>query len=191
MFMELNDLGYYNEAPLGISYEQSLSEFALGNTAMAVNGDWYLPALDEYEPDFEYGMFPVPAPEGYQTTVPVGGDYCNVISVDTEHPEECKKFLEFLATQEAYEMVPSLIGAVSLLSNIDSNIKECVKDVMVPASNIASYSFTNLEWVPGIQEGFQKGYQELFAGTKTIEEMLADVDAIAVTNIASFKEGED
>lgn len=190
MFMELNEKGYVNEAPLGISYEQSQSAFAAGDTVMAVNGDWYLAQLDAYEPSFEVGMFPVPAPEGYQTTIPVGGDLCNVISADTDHPEAAKKLLEFLATQEAYDLVSLYNSSISLLSNVETNVHEEIINNMIPASNTASYSFTNLEWVPGIQEAFQKGYQELYAGTKTIEEMLRDVDKVAETNIKAFKEGE-
>lgn len=188
MFMELGELGYINEAPLGISYEQSQAAFAAGEVAMAVNGDWYLADIGGYEPAFEMGMFPVPAPEGYQTTVPVGGDYCNVISATTEHEEACKRFLDFFATQEAYEMISVYNSSTPLLSNVTTDIHPAVSEGMIEAVNTASYSFTNLEWVPGIQEAFQKGYQELYAGTTTIEKMLADVDAVAVTNIEAFNE---
>ena len=188
MFMDIDARGYFNETPLGVSYDQAVASFVNQETAMSAGVDSFLTLTLTKDPDFEVGMYPVPAPAGFQTTVPVGGNYCNVIYAKTKNADAAKSLLDYFSTQEAYDQVTVFRTSISLLSNIEVDVHPEIINNMVPAINKSSYSFTNLEWVPGIQEGFQKGYQELFAGVKTIEQMLSDVDKIAETNIANFKE---
>ena len=186
MFMDLEARGYYNPTPLGVTLEQTEDMIANGEIAMCVQGDWAFPALLSKNSNLDLGMFPVPAPAGYTTTVPLGGAYCMSGSSKTQYPDEVKIVLDYMASQEAYDLSDSLKNGISPLSNIKTDPHPAVLEMLVHAEK-ASYPFTNLVWVPGIQEAFQKGYQELLAGIKDIPTMLKEVDEIAVRNIASFK----
>ena len=61
-------------------------QFVSGRAAMMIGGSWLLPQLDEH-PDLNYGVVPVPIPEGKEpVNVPTGGELW-VISVDRQQGE--------------------------------------------------------------------------------------------------------
>lgn len=90
----------YSKSPLNTDFNTQVSDFASGETAMMIGGSWSQPAMDEVDPNMDLGMFPIPMGEDaaandkfYASSAPFWSINNESASVD-----ECKKFLEWLAT---------------------------------------------------------------------------------------------
>ena len=130
MFMELDEKGYYPPSPLGVTYEQVQDLMVNDKIAMTIQGSWEVNELLQKKADMDVGMFPLPAPEGYTTTVPVGADLCNVISSTTKNREAALKFLDYMGSQEAYDISATLNSNISPLSNIKTNLPPAVQEML-------------------------------------------------------------
>jgi len=178
MFMDLENSGYFEDNPLGVTVEQAHALFENGDALMVVDGTWSIPYFTNEDALNAYGFFAMPAPEGYQTTVPVaGGGSCLQAYVNTEHPDEVKMVFDFMASEEMVKAI-AVGSRLSTFKSIEIELPENYAEI-IPAMLEASYPFTNITWAKGIQEALQKGYQELLGGTNTIENMLKEVDVVA------------
>lgn len=185
MFVELNEMGYFEGNILGVEREQAMAMFINGDALMMVDGTWTIPDLSTTEnADTAYGFIAMPAPEGYTTTVPVAGGKSFCGYKNTKYPEEVKKVIDFLASKEMLEAFSKIYSSESTFKGIDSTMRENFAEI-IPAIENASYPFTNTTWVKGIQELLQKGSQEVISG-KPIEDMLKEVDEGALERIEEF-----
>lgn len=101
-FQAVADLGeYVPEDNQALVYYDSQQIFLLGEAGMWLGGSWDIAFFEGEEPDFEWSVFAVPAPEGqeeeYVTFHPDAGVGINA---GTEHPEEARIFLEWISTPE-------------------------------------------------------------------------------------------
>ncbi len=179
MFMELENNGYFEDNPLGVAVEQAQGLVENGDALMIVDGTWSIPYFTNPDAESEYGFFAMPAPEGYATTVPVaGGGSCLQAYVNTEYPDEVKMVFDFMASEEMVKAI-AVGSRLSTFKSIEIKLPENYAEIIPDMLN-ASYPFTNITWAKGIQEALQKGYQELLGGTNTIENMLKEVDEVAI-----------
>ena len=80
--------------------------FGLGQAAMLMDGSWDCGTLnnkDEY-PDLELGFMAFPAPEGCEPGLCLHADMGIAGNAASEHPEEVKAFLEWLASPEGAQI---------------------------------------------------------------------------------------
>ncbi|MBJ2119505.1 extracellular solute-binding protein [Arthrobacter sp. MSA 4-2] len=85
-------------------YNAGNAAFGAGEAAMYLQGSYAIPAIRAANPDANIGSFPYPASNDPAETVVVSGvDVGISIGRDTEHPEEARKFTEFLLSQEVVE----------------------------------------------------------------------------------------
>ncbi|MQA86314.1 MAG: extracellular solute-binding protein [Streptosporangiales bacterium] len=68
-------------------------QFIAGNAAMMVNGPWALAELKEQK-DVEYGVVPIPAPDGGKATVPLGGEVWVIPATDDEQQQKAWQVLQ-------------------------------------------------------------------------------------------------
>lgn len=109
--------------PVATGYEDGTAAFARGESAMLLLGNYAVPQIRSFEPDFTIGSFALPATNDPAQTVLVSGvDVVITAGADTEHPEEVRRFVEFLMQPEVVQdyaeeqtAVPTLEG----LSNDD------------------------------------------------------------------------
>jgi len=190
MFMELNDKGYYGADPLGITIEQAEQMMVKGDAAMTVNGSWTVAELQLIDPQYPAGMFPVPAPVGYQTTIPVGQGSCYGIYYKSKNLAETKKLLKFLTEESVYNSFSKYSVALSPSKKIKTDTPAAITDKMAPAMEKASYQFTNQTWAPGIQDAWQKNFQALLSKTVSIDAVIKEMDEVAVKCVQRFKESK-
>jgi multiple sugar transport system substrate-binding protein len=92
----VND-GSVSKSVVTFAIPDARDQFISGRAAMMIGGSWLLPQLDEH-PDLDYGVVPVPVPEGKTRGVPTGGELW-VISA-TANKENAKAFLECVSSPE-------------------------------------------------------------------------------------------
>jgi len=82
---------------IGISYDEQVSEFASGKSAMMQQGVWTIESIRKITPGIQLGMFAIPlSDDPSETRLPVGVPGYYVLNGKSEHLEESKKFLEWL-----------------------------------------------------------------------------------------------
>lgn len=172
--------GCLTQDMLGLSYDQALDEFATGKAAMWESGPWAVNTILEKNPDMELGMFPIPGLKEGPGWLVGGPGSALAVNAKTEHPEEVKAILDFTATPEAQQALIKDNAGSSFLTGVDVDLGEIYADCAdaFKAGNV--YAPWTAAWISGnpIVEGYGKSLQEVLAGTKTIEQALADADEI-------------
>ncbi len=89
--------------------------FMISKEAMRVDGNWLISQLDAFAPKgFEYGIAPIPYPEGGEKNSTWAGGWSLVIPKGAKHPKEAAKFLVWMVThgEEIYAEKTSHFAAL-------------------------------------------------------------------------------
>ena len=92
---------YLPEGQEALVYYDSQQLFLLEEAAMWLGGSWDISFFESEEPEFEWSVFAVPAPAGQDEHVTFHADAGMGINAASEHKEEAKLFLSWLASDEA------------------------------------------------------------------------------------------
>jgi raffinose/stachyose/melibiose transport system substrate-binding protein len=104
-FQGVADLApYLPEGQSALTYYDSQQLFLLGDAAMWLGGSWDIPFFELEAPDFEWSVFPVPAPAGQPEHVTFHLDAGMGLNAASSHKEEARLFLEWMTTSEFAEM---------------------------------------------------------------------------------------
>lgn len=101
-FQAVADLGpFVPEGQEALTYYDSQQLFLQGQAAMWLGGSWDIPFFESEKPDFEWGVFGIPAPEGQtKRYVTFHLDAGMGINKASPNKEAAKKFLEWMTTPE-------------------------------------------------------------------------------------------
>lgn len=120
----------------GALYADAIAAFASGQALMLPQGTWAATAINQQEPEFSYGMFTFPGDkEGGDYTIGAA-DLALSISSDTKHPEESKKFLEYLSRPEVIQKYYDVDGSPTSVKGVNTEGK------FVETSGVTQYAFT-------------------------------------------------
>ncbi|QAY68103.1 ABC transporter substrate-binding protein [Paenibacillus protaetiae] len=98
---QLKLLDFGEKDMFGKGYNDGNAAFAKGEAAMYIQGVWAIPEIQKANPDVKLGVFPFPATNDEASNKVISGvDTLLTISKDTKHPEEAKKFIDFLLQPE-------------------------------------------------------------------------------------------
>ncbi len=165
---------------LGYSYEQTLEEFATGGAAMWESGPWSVGELLRVNPELELGMFPIPGVRVGSGWLVGGPGSALAINADSPNQEAALRMLAATATPQAQRALladnvgePYLEGVPSEFGPIYAGCQEAFAQELVYAPWTAAWTFGN-----PIVEAYGKALQEVLAGTKTVEQALAEADAV-------------
>lgn len=105
-FMAVDDVApYLPEGQEALAYYDSQQLFLFSEAAMWFGGSWDISFFESEEPDFEWGVFAVPAPEGMDEYVTFHMDAGMGLNAASENQEAAKVFLEWLTTDSAAEVI--------------------------------------------------------------------------------------
>lgn len=100
-FQAVADLApYLPEGQEALTYYDSQQLFLLGDAAMWLGGSWDIPFFESEQPEFEWSVFAVPAPEGQPQFVTFHLDAGMGINAASDNKEAAKLFLEWMTTPE-------------------------------------------------------------------------------------------
>jgi raffinose/stachyose/melibiose transport system substrate-binding protein len=99
---ELELYQYTQPNPAGFGYQEGTVAFANGESAMLLLGSYAIPQIRSFEPDFTVGSFALPATDDPADTRLVSGvDVLVTAGANGAHPEESRRFIEFLMEPDA------------------------------------------------------------------------------------------
>jgi raffinose/stachyose/melibiose transport system substrate-binding protein len=87
---------YAQDGYRGRTYDDGNAAFAAGESAMLLQGVWALAPIKDNNPDIDAGVFPYPTDDPDERLLVSGVDVTITIGRDTPHPEEARRFVEFL-----------------------------------------------------------------------------------------------
>ncbi|MNH89932.1 Multiple sugar-binding protein precursor [compost metagenome] len=112
----------------GKGYNDANVAFAKGESLMYAQGVWAIAEIKKANPSIELGVFPYPATNDPGKNKLVSGvDQLLSISADTEHPNEAKKFVEFLmdpANAKEYVKGVNTFSAIKGVTQDDPSVSE-------------------------------------------------------------------
>ncbi|GIO38244.1 sugar ABC transporter substrate-binding protein [Paenibacillus antibioticophila] len=164
--VELKDEGLINSDTITATYDNQKEGFVQGKTAMIIQGMWVMGDLLQMAPDFQdnIGFAPIPSVvDGLKPVVLSAEDSVYAITADSKHPEEAKKFLDFLFQPENLKVYSEALKAPAAFTDVDADwgpLKDAADEALKSAAGIA---FT--DWPSGFS-GDDAGrlVQELLVG---------------------------
>lgn len=91
---------YSQKNAIGVSSSDGLRDFVNGKGAMFFNGTWSIQAIKDLNPDFNFGLFPLPADNAADTKVTIQIDTGLGFPANSKKLSEAKKFVGYWATPE-------------------------------------------------------------------------------------------
>ena len=146
------------------AYPDSQNYFTLGKGAIYPTGSWET-SLFEQQADFKMGIFPPPLPEGADTCyISDHTDIALGMNAKTAHPEEAKKFLEWMTTAEFAELYSNALPGFFTLSNHKISLTDPIAQEF-------------LSWRDSCESTIRNSYQILSRGEPNLENELWRVSA--------------
>jgi raffinose/stachyose/melibiose transport system substrate-binding protein len=170
----LVEKGYIAKSALSDDYNMAPDKFSNKQVAMMVMGLGFITDMEKKDPSLKLGMFPVPAFNGKELAIAqsqIGGMVH--IPKDAKHPEEAKKFIEFISQKEQMDRAQSVLpfmpsvkdASVGNLTPLQQEIyNDFIKQgkAVVEMNAYLKVDLTEL-W---------KYYQDMIAGGKTPKQVL-------------------
>lgn len=118
-FQAVADLGpFVPEGQEALTYYDSQQLFLQGKAAMWLGGSWDIPFFESEEPDFEWGVFGIPAPEGQdQQYVTFHLDAGMGLNNASQQKDAARKFLEWMTTPEFAKLMANQLPGFFPISN--------------------------------------------------------------------------
>ncbi|NGP45564.1 carbohydrate ABC transporter substrate-binding protein [Bacillaceae bacterium SIJ1] len=98
--LQLLDYGLKDNFQYG--YNDGNNAFANGESLFYLQGNWAIPEIKKVNPDVELGTFALPVTnDAEQNELVSGVDVMLTTLKDSEHPEEARKFIEFMLEEKS------------------------------------------------------------------------------------------
>lgn len=165
---------------LGVSYDNQLSDFASGKTAMMQQGVWTIESIMKINPNMKMGMFAIPLNDNASDTkLPVGVPAYYSVNKDSKHLEEAKKFLTWLHENGQKYLVDSfkLIPAFTDLKTTP-DLGPLAMDLSSYVEKNQTIPWAHTLWPTGANQEFAKPLQAYVGGQMTKEQAIAEVQNI-------------
>lgn len=165
---------------LGVTYDNQVSDFATGRTAMMQQGVWTIDPIMKINPGIQIGMFAIPLSDNpEETKMPVGVPGYYVINKNSKHIKESKEFLAWLHRNGQKYLVDSfkLIPAFSDLLT-SPELGPLAADLSYYVENKRTLPWAHLLWPSGANREFAAPLQKYIGGVISKEQALKDIQDI-------------
>ncbi len=162
-FQALADLRPYLANGLNIETEQGSRQlFVEHKAAMMFNGSWQISQLEAAKPEFEWGIFGVPAPQGQPSYVNFHPDFAIGVNPHSAHPDEVQTVLTWLSqTSTAQQFVDELPGFFPLNPEVKTATNQYANQFL----QLNADRETDLRWgAEQLREGLPDGYMLMADG---------------------------
>ena len=170
---------------VGVSYDDQVSSFASGKTAMMQQGVWTIDSIMKINPDINMGMFAIPLNDNAEETrLPVGVPGYYVVNGNSKNVEEAKKFLTWMHQNGQKYLVDSfmLIPAFTDLQTTE-NLGPLAADLSKYVAEDKTIPWAHTLWPTGANQEFAKPLQAYVAGQLDREGAIQEVQNIWETRL--------
>ncbi len=160
---------------IGLSYDQAASYFATEKAAMMVHGEWGVGAIQNANPGFEMGTFPILYnKEGEDLIGSVSIGQSQAVTSFSKHPEAALKLVEFMSSQKGAQLFADVMANFTPVSGVTSEGMSLWTDVLtLPALDF----YYNLQY-SGANAEMYKVLQLMFINEITPEEALQQIQLV-------------
>lgn len=132
----------------GALYADTVAAFAEGKALMMANGSWALTVINQQEPNFEVGFFPMPGLTADAPTMTVGAaDMAVSISANSKNVDAAKDFVNYLSSAEAMQKYYDVDGSPTSVKGVETEGKfEEIADVAKLAFTDQQAVWLHSEW---------------------------------------------
>lgn len=105
--------------------QTGMNAFWTGKVGFVFDGNWVLNDLSKYKPEFEWGVAPMPAADGYPSITWAGG-WSYVIPKGAKHTNEAWEFVKFVAHKEGtllWSKRPTAGNDITVLPSVNDELK--------------------------------------------------------------------
>ncbi|WP_309122540.1 extracellular solute-binding protein [Paenibacillus sp.] len=165
---------------VGVSYDDQVTNFATGKTAMMQQGVWTIDSIMKINPDIDMGMFAIPLTDNADDTrMPVGVPGYYVVNKNSKNADEAKKFLAWLHENGQKYLVESfkLIPAFTDLETTEE-LGPLASDLSRYVDEKKTVPWAHTLWPTGSNQEFAKPLQAYVAGQLDREGALREVQSI-------------
>ncbi|AJY77725.1 sugar ABC transporter substrate-binding protein [Paenibacillus beijingensis] len=175
---------YFPDNFEGLGMDDIRTMFATGQTAMIIDGNFDIAAIQALNPAIDIGVFPVPpATAGGKPTVSTWVDGSFALNKNAKNKDAAKKVLEFMTSKEYGTIIlnnAKVPSPIQGLSTDDALIKE-ISDLSV-SSATPYFAVTNLsQGDPTTKTTLENSLQGMFLGKLTPEQVVAEEQKSADT----------
>ncbi|WP_058308497.1 ABC transporter substrate-binding protein [Gracilibacillus massiliensis] len=170
--------GIVKEAALGLNGDQILSEFINENVAMLMTGPWNINAIEEGNPDLEFGVMPIPGTEEGTLFASGAASPGYAINKSTENMEAAKTFLEYLSSPEGLELIYEGTGAFITADGYEAETHPSL-ELISEALLDNRYYLPQISWPRHnneLSQEFIVGIQDMIMGNSTPEDITNRLD---------------
>lgn len=159
-------------------YNGACAMVAQGEAAMMIQGLWALEPIKSINPDINLGMMAMPVSDNSQETKLFQfPDFGLSISAKTEHPEECKLFLDFLTQQETAQLWCNSAMLFSAVKDVSVDFDDLAADVKQYVDSGMISTQADRGWPTAFQVEYESALSAYLVGGKSLDEILADLDS--------------
>ncbi|KRE53651.1 ABC transporter substrate-binding protein [Paenibacillus sp. Soil522] len=162
---------------VGVSYDNQVSDFSSGKTAMMQQGVWTIDSIMKINPDIQMGMFAIPLNDNAaETKMPVGVPGYYVLNKNSKHVDETKKFLTWLHQNGQKYLVDSfkLIPAFTDLKTTPE-LGPLANDLSAYVEKNQTLPWAHTLWPSGANQEFAKPLQAYVGGQMTKGQAINEV----------------
>lgn len=182
MLKTLNDKGYFTANTNAMDFDMARNDFFIDQAAMT-----YMQSIEFKrcaENNVDAGVFALPAPSdaaGSKNLI-TGSPDGFMVSSQCEHPELAVEFLKLMTSHDWQEKMITQLSSPAAIQNVHT--EENSNEVMLLAVAECAKGEGFVNWLDSdihskIAEVYVPGLQEILGGTKTPEELMAEVSAVA------------
>lgn len=191
MLKELQDKGYFTPNTTAIDFDVAREDFLIGNAAMAYLEN--IEYVDVVNSGINAGLFSIPMPEGAKgnSNLVTGSPDGFAISSTCKYPELAVEFLQLLTSLEWQEkaMEMSCTSVIQGAHNSENSNEYMLIDAEICASAEGFANWMDADINSDIANVYLPGLQEILTGTKTPEEVMAEVQTAATEVREAATEG--
>lgn len=168
--------GIVNQDMIGITDDQRIEEFATGKAAATLSGAWAIDSMKGYNPELNIGIVPFVGTEGNEYAM--GAVNVGIaINSEAKNAANAQLFLEFMGSEEGLTLYQEVTGNFLGVEGIDYEI-DPIMEPMKAFAESGDFQIGTSKWTYGdaLDSAFQKGAQEMIMGTKTVDEVLQEMD---------------
>lgn len=151
--------------------------FGKGNAAMAMEGNWIVPYLNDQFPDINYGIEELPSGPGGKATMSF--TVCYGMPANGENREAALQLANFLTGEDGMKAWTDLGLAMPTRASLRDGWLEQYPD-LEPFLNGADYAYP-WQFKPGFQDvldTINSGMQQAFVGQMTVDQVLQETEEV-------------
>lgn len=175
-YEECVESGIITQDMIGITDEQRIDEFATGKAAATLTGAWAISGVMEKNPDMNMGIIPYVGTEGNAYTM--GAVNIGIaISSKAKNDENAELFLEYMASDEGLKQYQKIQDSFLGVEGVEYEVNPIMESMKQYAES-GQFYFPSYNWTytDSMEPMLQKGTQEIVMGSKTVDDLLKEMD---------------